>query len=163
MKYNTEMSQYKDFQPTGFAPKGYMLEDQQDWYVVPVSRTQDTGPYEESNFATALKILGGERERIVEVRRFGHWGPGWFEIIIVNPRAGKTMRKVLSIEQRLADYPILDEDDFSRREWEEMTETWDSMPISERMEICAKTGNSIFAARHDEIPENVYYEHLCGC
>lgn len=161
--YDTDMQQYKDFQPTGFDPKGYMLDDQQDWYVVPVSRTRDTGPFEESNFAVALEILGGERERIVEVYRFGHWGPGWFEIIIVNPRAGKTMRKALSIEQRLADYSILDEVDWSNREWEEMMETWENMSISERMGICAKTGNSIFAARHDEIPKNVYYEHLCGC
>jgi hypothetical protein len=163
MNYDTDMQQYKDFQPTCFDSKGYMLDDQQDWYVIPVSRTRDTGPFEESNFEAALEILGGERTNIVEVHRFGHWGPGWFEIIIVNPRAGKTMRKALSIEASLADYPVLDDEDFSRREWEEMEETWANISISERMEICAKTDNSIFSARHVYIPDGVYYEHLCGC
>jgi hypothetical protein len=161
MNYDTNMQQYGDYQPTGFDSKGAYLDDQQDWYVVPVSRTRDTGPLEESNFESALEILGGERTNIVEVHRFGHWGPGWFEIIIVNPRAGKTMKKALSIEASLEDYPILDEEDWSEREWEAMAETWESMSLSERMEICAATGNSIFAARRgDEIPEGVYAEHL---
>jgi len=160
MKYDTDMQQYKDFQPTGFDPKGYMLDDQQDWYVVPVSRTRDTGPFEESNFEAALEILGGERTNIVEVHRFGHWGPGWFEIIIVNPKAGKTMKKALSIEASLADYPVLDDEDFSRREWELMQETWMNMSISERMEICVNTGHSIFSARRDAVPDHVYAENL---
>ena len=163
MNYDTDMQQYKDFAPTCFDPKGHMLDDRQNWYVLPVSRTRDSGVFAESNFETALEIVGGERANVIEVHRFGHWGPGWFEIIIVNPRAGKTMKKAMEIECSLADYPVLDDEDFSRREWEEMEDTWENMPLAERMELCEKTGNSIFAARRDEIPEGVYYEHLCGC
>lgn len=160
MNYDTDMKQYKDFQPTGFDPKGYMLHNQQDWYVVPVSRTRDTGPMEESNFESALEILGGERENIVEVHRFGHWGPGWFEILIVNPRAGVTMKKALSIENSLADYPILDEEDWSEKEWEAMNEAWGNLSLSERIDLCGERNISIFAARHESIPEGIYAEHL---
>ena len=160
MNYDTEMTKYSDFAPTCFDPKGYVLDERQDWYVLPVSQTRDSGNLAESNFIAALEILGGERTNIVEVHRFGHWGPGWFEIIIVNPRAGKTMKKALGIESSLADYPVLDESDLSAREWEEMEETWLHMSIPERMEVCCKTDNSIFAARHDRIPKDVWAEHL---
>ena len=160
MKYDTDMQRYSEFQPTGFDSKGYMLDDQQDWYVIPVSRTRDSGVLEESNFEAATEILGGERQNIMEIHRFGHWGPGWFEIMIVNPKAGKTMRKAMSIEAALADYPVLDDQDYSQREWDEMYEIWNQIGLPERIEVCCDTGNSIFAARHDDIPENVYAEHL---
>ena len=160
MEYETDMQRYSDFQPTGFDSKGYMLDDQQDWYVVPVSRTRDSDVLAESNFNAAIEILGGERQNIMEIHRFGHWGPGWFEIIIVNPRAGKTMKKAMSIETALADYPVLDDEDYHEREWDEMTEIWMQMRLPERIEICCETGNSIFAARHESIPEDVYAQHL---
>ena len=153
MNYDTDMQQYKDFQPTAFDPKGHLLETRHDWYVLPTTRSRVSGVLDQSNFECALKILGGERTNIVEVHRFGHWGPGWFEIIIVNPRAGKTMRKAISIEAGLADYPIVDEDDFSQKEYDAMCEVWEQMSLRERIAICCDTGNSIFAARNDEYPE----------
>ena len=120
------MQKYKNFAPTGFDPRGAFLPDQQEWLVLPVSRNRDTGAFEESNFETALKWLGGERQNICEVHRFGHWGPGWFEIIIVNPKAGKTVKIAESIATSIADYPILDDMDFSERELEEQNETWEN-------------------------------------
>ena len=160
MEYETDMAKYKDFAPTCFDQQGYMLDDRQEWYVLPVGRNRDSGILSESNFEAATKILGGERDNIMEIHRFGHWGPGWFEIIIVNPKAGKTMKKAMGIEYSLADYPVLDESDYSRREWEEMQETWMQMGLAERMEVCCETNNSKFAARHGSIPQNVYAEHL---
>jgi len=41
-----------------------------------------------------------------------------------------------------------------------MEETWLHMSLSDRMEVCCKTDNSIFAARRDSIPEGVWAEHL---
>lgn len=116
------MQQYKDYDPTGFDGKGCFLEDQQDWWVVPVGRNRDSEALAESNFAAALEILGGESET-VEVHRFGHWACGWFEIIIVHP---DRLEDAESIEKALSDYPVLDDQDFSRREWEAFEENWDS-------------------------------------
>ena len=118
------MRTYSDFQPTGFDGKGAFLDTQQDWLVLPVDQTRDSDALSRSNFEIALKELCGERDNICEVHRFGHWGSGWFEIIIINPRAGKTLKKAKSIETALADYPVLDEDHFSETEMNEANEIW---------------------------------------
>ena len=109
------MQTYSQFQPTGFDHKGAFLPDQQDWLVVPVSQTRDSGPLAQSNFAIALEMLGGKSET-VEVHRFGHWGPGWFEIILVNPDDKERVKIANEIEASLENYPVLSDEDYSRRE-----------------------------------------------
>ena len=116
------MIAYSEFRPTPFDVRGYALFDRADWFVAPVCRNRDSGPLDESNFAVALKLMGGKSET-VEVRRFGHWGPGWFEIILVAPESMAHYQCVV-IESSLADYPILDEMDFSKREQDEAEEVW---------------------------------------
>ena len=116
------MERYGDFQPTQFDPKGLALDDQQDWLVAPVARNRDSGPLSESNFESCLKALGGEGDD-VEVHRFGHWANGWFEIIIVRPNS-KAASIAADIEAGLEDYPVIDDEDHSRREWEEYLESW---------------------------------------
>lgn len=96
------------------------IEDRNNWLVVPVGQNRDSGPFEQSNFAAALEILGGESES-VEVHCFRHWGPGWFEVIIVRPDRAAD---VDDIEARLESYPLLDEDDLYRREHELMEDDW---------------------------------------
>ncbi len=92
------------------------------WLLVPVFQTRDSGPLDKSNFANALELLGGESDT-VEVHRFGHWGPEWYEIIIVKP--GSPQEAIgEDIERSLADYPVLNDEDFSNREYEDFTESW---------------------------------------
>lgn len=115
---------YSDFAPTQFDVRGLGLDDRQSWYVAPVSITRDSDPLAESNFETAKRILT-EAGVEWEDHRFSHWGPGWFEAIIVEPtEAGRAI--VESIADSLADYPVLDEGDYSDRECEARDETWDS-------------------------------------
>lgn len=114
-----------EFRPTAYdSAIGAFFDDddpRRGWIVAPVSRTRDTGPLEESNFEAALANLGGESETC-EVHRYRHWGPGWFEVILVAPeRSGEVDR----LAQTLEDYPVLDEDDLSRREWEQFEENWE--------------------------------------
>jgi hypothetical protein len=111
---------YKEFRPTQFDHAGLGLEDQQNWLVVGVSQTRDSEALEKSNFRTALEILGGESDTC-EVHRFGHWGPGWFEIILVHPDRES---EVDGIESALADYPVLSDEDFAALESEENFESW---------------------------------------
>ena len=117
------MQTIKEWSPTGFdyaigvfGP----LQNKQYWLVLPVIQTRDSGVLERSNFQAALALLGGGSES-VEVHRFGHWGPGWYEIIIVAP---SLIDKAQEIEDRLNDYPILDEDLHSRLEDEECEQVW---------------------------------------
>jgi hypothetical protein len=149
-----DMQKYKDYQPTGFDRKGAFLHEQGEWLVVPVIQTRDSRSLERSNFKTALEMLGGEDDT-VEVHRFGHWGPGWYEIIIVSPYDKDKVKVAEEIERSLEDYPILDEDDFLELELEEANEVWcNCYNLQERIELCAENNISIFAARHDYIPQD---------
>ena len=120
------MNPYKKHRPTGLDPAGAFLDDdRQEWLVAPVSRTRDTGPFEESNFQAFLDGLGGEGDS-VEVHRFGHWGPGWYEIIIIDPKAEAIVALAQKMEDSLEDYPVLDEEDLSKREHEAEQQSWES-------------------------------------
>lgn len=52
-----------------------------------------------------------------ETHRFGHWGPGWIEIIVVRPGSA-CHREAQAIAAAVSDYPVLDEHDYSEREHE---------------------------------------------
>src|SRR3990172_643102 len=114
------MQRYKEFRPTGLDAH-IELGEREDWFIVPVSQTRDSETMSRCNFISALETLGGEQEGLVEVHRFGHWGPGWFEIILVHPSLEE---KGNEIEAALSDYPILDEDKFSEMEEDERRENW---------------------------------------
>jgi len=86
--------------------------------VVPgVSRSRDSEIHSESNFESALEMLGGESET-VEVHRFGHWGCGWYELILIDPKDRAALKIAHKIAEQLKGYPLLDEDDFNEREYE---------------------------------------------
>jgi hypothetical protein len=118
---------YREYAPTGFDSKGAFLPDRQEWLVLPVSINRDSGPLSESNFESAKKTLDDAKAEY-EVHRFGHWGPGWFEIILVNPAFESVVE---DIERSLEDYPCLDENDLSEREYDEFRESWDNWGRSE--------------------------------
>ena len=100
--------------------KGAFLPSRKGWYIVPCSRTRDSEALEESNFESALNQLGGEGNN-VEVHRFKHWGFGWYENILVR---GDTPQYEIAegIESALKGYPVLDEIDYCKREWQESEE-----------------------------------------
>lgn len=56
-----------------------------------------------------------------ETHRFGHWGPGWFEIIVVRPGSA-CHREAQAIAAAVSDYPVLDESDLSQREYDTQCE-----------------------------------------
>ena len=137
------MITYSEFTPTSFDTVGLGLPDRQDWILVPVGRNRDSDCLDESNFETALEILGGESETI-EVHRFGHWGCGWFDIILAHP---DRENEVEEIESALENYPVLDENDHSERQYHAVNDVWEHMCMHDRIEFAVKNGHSIFAAR----------------
>lgn len=125
------LKRYADFAPTAFDCNGLGAdrmgddgEGRGEWVVGPVSQTRGSGPLELSNFRSVLADIGGEGED-VEVHRFGHWGPGWFEIILARPGT-EAAGKLTEWAERLADYPVADEEDFSELESEDEAESWDA-------------------------------------
>ena len=122
------MQIYSEFRPTQFDCRGLCLPDRQSWLVAPVMRTRDSGPLDQSNFESALKALGGESDT-VEIHRFGHWGTGWFEIIIVDPTSPQA-KTAEDLESALSDYPVLDDQDLSSREWDDYIDSWNNCGLS---------------------------------
>ena len=90
----------------------------------PVGRSRDSDILEVSNFETILADLTGIDDRVT-VARFGHWAVGWVEEILcpLTPAIGE---RVAYWTGRLADYPVADEDDYSRREQEAIADAWDA-------------------------------------
>lgn len=141
---------YAQYSPTSFDVKGLGLPDQQNWLVVPVQQNRDSDVLSRSNFAIALRELGGESDQ-VEVHSFGHWACGWFELIIVHPNLAS---QVEAIEASLENYPILDEMHYGELEYETACETWERMSLADRVAACQRYDVSVFAARRDEIPSD---------
>lgn len=144
------LTTYAEFAPTSFDRRGAFLPERADWLVVPCGRNRDSRVLAESNFHVALERLGDESET-VEVHRFGHWACGWFEIILVHPSRAD---EVSEIADALASYPILDESDWSEREYEAAAEYWDSETLRGRVELCQEAGVSIFGARPGRFPDD---------
>ena len=165
-----DLPRYGDWAPTGFDVKGLGCPDQQDWLVCPVTYHRDSagtldGELDISNFESfkaALEEVDPDEEDF-EVHNFGHWGHGWFTIILVRPDT-KAWETACELTCALADYPILDEMAHSEREYEVMHEAWEWMGLRDRIRLCVERGVSKFAARRvDTIPSEIYAEHLLGC
>lgn len=120
------MKTYRQFRPTSRDCAGLGLPDQQDWLVVPIYQNRDSQVLERSNFQSAMAILEEkDRGEDVEVHRFGHWGPGWFEIILVRP-GSPAAQEAQCLEDALANYCILNEDNFNQLAREEADLIWKS-------------------------------------
>jgi hypothetical protein len=118
------MKPYKDFRPTQF-DSHIPLEDREEWLVLNIAHNRDSDCLEESNFQSVLKMLSeaDPTEETWEMHSFNHWACGYFEIFIVKPGSvAEEMGK--EIEKKLANYCVLDEQDFSEREQDAALQTW---------------------------------------
>jgi hypothetical protein len=134
-------------------PPSYFGAEWRDYFSAGVGQSRDSDCLEQSNFAVMLEALGGETETVIVVRE-SHWAVGWVEWIAIHEADAKALAKADEQCERLAQYPVLDEDDFCRREWEEQCQTWESAGLQGRIDYCRRAGISIFAARRNELPED---------
>lgn len=118
------MKTYQEFKPTAF-DNHYNIDNREGWLVAPVMRTRDSNCLEKSNWDVFLDGLDKESEDTYEIHRFRHWGPGWFEIILVNPNNDALVKIGNNAEANLENYPILDEMHFSQMEHDEALEVWE--------------------------------------
>jgi|TARA_Y100000296_G_C5167216_1_gene255350 hypothetical protein len=112
---------YKDYKPTEFDSAGAFLPERKDWFVLPVGRTRDSTLLDLSNWQAVEEILAEkakpeEDTDCWEIHRFGHWACGWFEIFIVKPDS-PAYRAAEDIARSIEDYPVLNEEDYSEREY----------------------------------------------
>ena len=128
---------FGEFQPTGFDVKGKGADfENRDWLVSTIQLNRDSGLIEKSNWLTLIDDLGAlepEGSHHWEIHRFGHWGCGWFEIVVLNPnsRDSRVLDQALKLESALQDYPILSEDRLQRLQLESFNDWVDDMGVSE--------------------------------
>jgi hypothetical protein len=125
-----------------------------DYYLAGVGQSRDSDCLEQSNFATMLHLLGGESETIIVVHE-GHWAVGWVEWIAIHETDDEAMQIADAAQERLQDYPVLDEDDWNEREQEAASETWKNC-YSERERI-------EYIRKHRDQFEFHDYADLLGC
>ena len=109
--------------PTEFdGPRNYAGHREFPGMLCAYGRNRDSDILRNSNFDAFLAALGGEGEN-VEVVRVGHWACGWCEYIGV--REGSPQSEIAeALLEKLDIYPVLNEDDFSNREWEDYAAGW---------------------------------------
>jgi len=129
-----------------------------------LSRHRDSDLLTESNFECGLREIGGESDTVNVVRE-SHWAVGWVEWIAIHESDTKALAIADEILCALSDYPVVDEGDFSEREYEAAQDYWSDLNISERVDLCRDAGLSIFAARSEFIPQGdngFIYESCLG-
>lgn len=104
-------------------PNHYMGETWPDYYSAGVGQSRDSDDLESSNFAVMLARLGGESET-VQVVRESHWAVGWVEWIAIHETDTAALGIADRLKGALNDYPILDEEDYGRREQNSADQTW---------------------------------------
>lgn len=114
-------------------PRDYFGAEWPEYYSAGVGRSRDSDCLEESNFHAMLAGLGGESDT-VQVVRESHWAVGWVEWIAIHESDEKSLRAADAMQEQLEDYPVLDEEDCSQREWDECERVWsDCYSASERV------------------------------
>lgn len=118
-------------------------------YVI-YSRHRDSNLLENSNYECILRELqqADKNKKYVYDFRANHWGFGWVEYIIVRKAAPDHITNlVCEILGALSDYPILDESDYSEREYNYICDHWQGLSLQEKIELCKEHNISIFSAR----------------
>lgn len=92
-------------------------------YYVFLGRNRDSDDLTESNFFIGLDRLGGESDTICVVRE-SHWACGWIEWIAIHESDSKARKIAEEILDDLDVDPVLDYDDFARREQETADQIW---------------------------------------
>ena len=123
-----------------------------------IGRNRDSDILTETNFRVALEALGGESDT-VEIIREGHWAVGWIEWIAIHESDSAALHKADEIMAALEAYPVLDDMAFSEAEYEAVHDFWGGEDIRWRIRHCVDAGESIFAARRDEL-DDVMFDHI---
>lgn len=104
-------------------PANYCGEVWPATYSAGVGQSRDSDALERSNFACMLKAIGGETET-VQVVRERHWAVGWVEWIAIHQDDETALAIADEVQERLANYPVVNEDHWSELEQEDAHETW---------------------------------------
>lgn len=85
-----------------------------------------------------------------------HWAVGWVGYMMLREDAPAELIEIVEqVKDDLDNYCIFNEDRYYEMRWEANSEFWNQMSVKERVYYCQRAHVSIFAARRDELPEEV--------
>lgn len=122
-------------------------------YFVAAGQHRDSDTLTRSNFRTMLARLGGESETVIVIRD-SHWAVGWVESIYIHESDTRACETANAIREKLEDYPVVSEDDWSELQYEDASRHWAEISVRERLRYCQDHDISPFAARRGELPED---------
>jgi hypothetical protein len=133
-------------------PRDYMGDSFEDYYIGP-SMNRDSDILTQSNFAAALEMLGGEskKTRDVIVASFTHWANGWIDAIFVHKDAKEKVEILQDIADRIQNYPVLDEDDYSQRESEAYDDHYKDWGRNEALKVLGLEDQDLTKAQELEL------------
>lgn len=112
-------------------PDSYAGAHWDGYYRAPVGRNRGSDLITQSNWDQqwdALKAFRADVPGADEVSPVAvcenHWLVGWVEWVAIHESNGPALREADRLAGALADYPVLDDEDFSRREWEDYENGW---------------------------------------
>lgn len=151
-------------------PESWVGKSWYGWFIG-LAQSRDSDALTRSNyecFVKALKELpdvfvddscnayGWDEVNTVYRVYESHWACGWVEWVAIHPSNTAAIKLADEMMCQLEDYPVLDDEHYSELESEEVCEYWSFMGMRDRIELCAKNNESIFAARRDYPPDRVY-------
>src|SRR5215831_551340 len=136
---------WKRFESFGW----YDRPDDADAWTIVYTSHRDSDLLTRSNADAIAKIMAPYVARgWATEESHGHWAVGHvdgYAIRVYRPdgKVSRAFKAWCAIQARLEDYPVLDDDDYSRREWKATCEAWEGMSLRDRIEICARVRVSI--------------------
>lgn len=115
-------------------PRDYMGESWTDYYGSGVGQSRDSSCLEQSNFAEMLSALRRVSDT-VQVVHESHWAVGWIKWIAIHESDEKALREADRLMGRLENYPALNEDDWTQREWDAACDYWEQCGWRERVRM----------------------------
>ena len=130
INYNSTLEYLKQNNLITKMPKwdgSYYIGPRYDDYYIITGHSRDSKILEESNYQTIKEYLSKNLINFIEVS-FNHWAVGWIETLMIQEDDIQGIEFINdNILDRLEDYPIFDEEDFYKREYEEATEIKEDM------------------------------------
>jgi hypothetical protein len=103
-------------------------------WLVACATTRDADCLGRSNWRCFIKLLNGtgtegakgsqEINENVAIEEASHWACGWVQYLIINPAAVELVALAEATREKLEDYPVIDEQDWSELETEEANDVW---------------------------------------
>lgn len=142
-----------------------------EWLVV-TCVTRDSDCLARSNYRTFIKLLGGKGSEggkgsqdineNLAIEEATHWACGWLQYLIINPECVELIQEATQALERLEDYPVLDDEDFSALEMEEANESWSYWSTKERIEYMRENRSQFSFHDFSDVLANARGKYFSG-